>query len=90
MRHQRDIAKLHTTFGDLSLFEEWDRRYYYREAMSFYTMSLEFVIKSLRLNPGDLVLDTGCGQGVHTLQFAMRGIFCKAIDFSSAVLAEAE
>jgi len=90
MRHHSDITNLHRTFEDVSLFEEWDRRYYYKEAMNFYAMSLEFVIKSLRLSPGELVLDAGCGPGVHAMQFARRGIFCKAIDFSSYVLAEAE
>lgn len=90
MRHHNETALLHRTFEDVTLFEEWDRRYYYKEAMNFYTMSLEFVIKSLRLSSGDLVLDAGCGPGLHAMQFARKGIFCKAVDFSSAVLAEAK
>jgi len=40
------------------------------------------VIGDLKLQPGDKVLDVGCGPGRHALELARRGISCTGIDIS--------
>lgn len=90
MTNEAKLKQLHKTFENVSLFEEWDRRYYYPEAIRFYGMAFDFIVKSLNIKPGDIVLDAGCGPGRHAMEFARRGIRCRAIDFSEAVLMEAE
>lgn len=90
MNDEAKLKQLHKTFENVSLFEEWDRRYYYPEAIRFYGMAFDFIVKSLNIKPGDIVLDAGCGPGRHAMEFARRGIRCRAIDFSEAVLMEAE
>ncbi len=64
------IHDLHQTFEDLNLFHEWDRRYYYSEAIRFYGLAFDFIVMSLMIQPGDIVLDAGCGPGKHTVEFA--------------------
>ena len=40
------------------------------------------IISQLRLQPGDRVLDVGCGPGRHSLELGRRGISCHGIDIS--------
>jgi ubiquinone/menaquinone biosynthesis C-methylase UbiE len=90
MVNDAQLNNLQKTFEDVSLYEEWDRRYYYPEAVRFYRLAFDFIVKALGVKPGDVVLDAGCGPAKHTMEFARQGIFCRAVDFSEAVLKEAE
>ena len=40
------------------------------------------VISQLLLEPGQRVLDVGCGPGRHSLELARRGIRCVGVDIS--------
>ncbi|MDP7067969.1 MAG: class I SAM-dependent methyltransferase [Acidimicrobiales bacterium] len=43
---------------------------------------VDAVIEDLGLQPGDQVLDVGCGPGRHALELARRGVICLGIDIS--------
>ena len=45
---------------------------------------VEHIISCLDLEPGDRVLDVGCGPGRHSLELARRGINCLGIDISKS------
>ena len=47
------------------------------------TEEVNQIISQLRLQPGDYVLDVGCGPGRHALELARRGIRCLGIDISA-------
>ncbi len=68
----------------------WDELYY-REPLSlqFYDMAISQVLKLLKANSGDKVLDAGCGAGVHAIRAASHGCFVDALDFSTAALDDA-
>jgi ubiquinone/menaquinone biosynthesis C-methylase UbiE len=80
---------LQQTFENASLFDQWDDRYYYPEAVRFYQMAFDFIAGALGVMPGDTVLDAGCGPARHSMHFAARNVRCVAIDRSEAVLDEA-
>jgi len=41
-----------------------------------------WLIKTVGLQPGDFVLDLGCGPGLYAAQFAQRGIVVTGVDYS--------
>lgn len=43
---------------------------------------IDFVVETLKLGPGDRVLDVGCGPGRHAHELARRGIIVHGIDIS--------
>jgi|TARA_B110000014_G_scaffold62867_2_gene42671 SAM-dependent methyltransferase len=45
-------------------------------------VEVDQIITQLRLQPGDYVLDVGCGPGRHSLELGRRGIRCLGIDIS--------
>jgi SAM-dependent methyltransferase len=47
---------------------------------------VDFLIEELGLNPGNSILDIGCGTGRHSLEFARRGFHVTGVDFSSEML----
>ena len=47
------------------------------------TQEVDFVVDALALEPGDRVLDVGCGPGRHSHELARRGFVAHGIDISS-------
>ena len=43
---------------------------------------IDFLLEVLRIQPGERVLDVGCGPGRHALELARRGIVTHGIDIS--------
>jgi len=43
---------------------------------------VDFVLRELRLKPGDRVLDLACGYGRHSLEFARRGCHVVGVDIT--------
>ena len=59
------------------------REAYLRYAFTRNTsQEVDVVIRDLKLQSGDKVLDVGCGPGRHALELARRGISCTGIDIS--------
>lgn len=68
----------------------WDALYYSDPlALRFYDAAIKAVVDELRPQPGDRVLDAGCGAGVHAIRAARAGCEVDAIDFSRAALDDA-
>lgn len=45
-----------------------------------------FILRQVRLKPGDRLLDLACGQGRHAIEFAGKGIKVVGVDYSSVLL----
>jgi SAM-dependent methyltransferase len=50
---------------------------------------VDFLLEELKLQPGDSVLDVGCGTGRHSIELAKRGYAVTGLDLSSEMLARA-
>ena len=48
---------------------------------------IKLIVDVLRLEPGQRVLDLGCGSGVHTLRLARQSIECVGLDISPSLVA---
>lgn len=64
---------------------------YMNEAYTKNTVKeIDFVVKELKLKPGNSILDIGCGTGRHAVELAKRGYKVAGVDISSGMLAEAD
>lgn len=50
---------------------------------------VDFVVRELKLKPGDSIIDVGCGTGRHSVELARRGFRMTGVDLSSGMLAQA-
>jgi cyclopropane fatty-acyl-phospholipid synthase-like methyltransferase len=50
---------------------------------------VDFIIRELKLKPGQKILDVGCGVGRHSLELTRRGFNVTGLDFSEGMLTEA-
>jgi SAM-dependent methyltransferase len=50
---------------------------------------VDFLLEELSLEPGDAILDVGCGTGRHSIELAKRGYAVTGLDLSSGMLAMA-
>ena len=50
---------------------------------------VDFLLEELSLQPGDSILDVGCGTGRHSIELAKRGYAVTGLDLSSGMLARA-
>jgi 2-polyprenyl-3-methyl-5-hydroxy-6-metoxy-1,4-benzoquinol methylase len=48
---------------------------------------VDFIVEQLGLEPGDRVLDVGCGPGRHSLELARRGMSVHGVDVSETFVA---
>ncbi|MEC9374389.1 MAG: class I SAM-dependent methyltransferase [Planctomycetota bacterium] len=76
-------------FETSDTFKSWDDDYYPPVALRFYDRAIPRMLDLLGAKEGDLVLDAGCGPGVHSIRAAKHGMRMKAIDISEWVLDEA-
>lgn len=67
----------------------WDADYYHPIAERYYDAAVPAMLKEMGAKPGDLVLDAGCGPGVHSIRAARYGARVRAVDLSNQMLAEA-
>jgi SAM-dependent methyltransferase len=75
-------------FESEKLFEDWDDDYYHPLALQLFDRVVGEMLRDIA-SPGDLVLDAGCGPGVHSVRAAKAGYRVQAIDVSETVLARA-
>jgi SAM-dependent methyltransferase len=76
-------------FDKLELYEQWDDDYYHPLALKLYDRAVGDLLDLLRAPAGALVLDAGCGPGVHSIRAAQRGYRVRALDVSQTALDEA-
>ncbi|MBE0431258.1 MAG: class I SAM-dependent methyltransferase [Dehalococcoidia bacterium] len=50
---------------------------------------VDFLLEELELQPGDSVIDVGCGTGRHSIELARRGYAVTGLDLSAEMLARA-
>ena len=50
---------------------------------------VDFLLEELSLQPGDSILDVGCGTGRHSIELTKRGYDVTGLDLSSEMLARA-
>jgi 2-polyprenyl-3-methyl-5-hydroxy-6-metoxy-1,4-benzoquinol methylase len=67
----------------------WDEDYYHKVAVRYYDRALADLLRRMGVKPGDLVLDAGCGPGVHAIRAATYGARVRAVDLSETMLAHA-
>lgn len=75
-------------FGDIGLFEHWDRDYYHPAALPFYDLAIRRMLSALACPAGGTILDAGCGPGEHSIRVAQAGHDVVALDLSEAALQE--
>ncbi len=67
----------------------WDTDYYPPIAERYYDRAVPDMLANMGVRKGDLVLDAGCGPGVHAIRAAKYGAKVQAIDFSVRMLSHA-
>lgn len=76
-------------FEAADTFRAWDDDYYPPIAERFYDKAVARMLGLIGAGPGQLILDGGCGPGVHSIRAAKAGCRVHAIDLSYSVLDEA-
>ena len=79
--HNEDLWR---TFHDNHAHEYMSQWY-----VQHWKEEIDFIVDELNLNPGDRVLDVGCGAGRHSVELARRGCQVTGIDISTGMLDEA-
>jgi cyclopropane fatty-acyl-phospholipid synthase-like methyltransferase len=73
-------------FEQEATVNDWDEDYYPPLAIALYDRSIPWMLQAMGAKPGDLVLDGGCGPGVHSIRAAEYGCRVDAIDLSETML----
>jgi len=69
--------------------DQWDKDYYHPIAMYLYDKAISDMLRLMEIDLGALVLDAGCGPGLHSLRVAKAGYRVCAIDISETMLRRA-
>lgn len=88
MAQDRDHRSEAFLGGD-AIHGEWDADFLGPDLEPLYEALFERIAKGLAFEPGDRVLDAGCGSCVHAARLARRGAHVVGVDFSGAALARA-
>ncbi|MEM9066266.1 MAG: class I SAM-dependent methyltransferase [Planctomycetota bacterium] len=70
--------------------DAWDEHYYKPIALRHYDRAVRIMLDAMRAKDGQLVLDAGCGTGVHSVRTAKYGCNVRSIDISNAMLDRAK
>ncbi len=70
-------------------FDGYAGRYMGEPFVASTAVEADFIETELSLQPGDLILDLGCGTGRHAVELARRGYRVTGVDLSSGMLGEA-
>ncbi|SEW44373.1 Methyltransferase domain-containing protein [Cognatiyoonia koreensis] len=76
-------------FEQEATVNDWDEDYYPPLAIALYDRSIPWMLNAMGAKPDDLVLDAGCGPGVHSIRAANYGCRVHAIDLSETMLSHA-
>ncbi|MEM6751147.1 MAG: methyltransferase domain-containing protein [Planctomycetota bacterium] len=70
--------------------EDWADHYYQPLAVRYYDKAVPAMLTRMGVQPDQLVLDAGCGTGVHSLRTAKFGARVEAMDISHNMLKNAK
>ncbi len=70
--------------------KSWDEDYYHPIAESYYDKAIAKMLKLMGIKSGELIVDGGCGPGVHSIRAAKQGCQVLAIDISQTMVEEAK
>jgi ubiquinone/menaquinone biosynthesis C-methylase UbiE len=76
-------------FEQTATVSTWDEDYYHSTAEQYYNEAVPTMLRLMGVRPGDMVLDAGCGPGVHAIRAVKYGCDVTAIDISKTMLVEA-
>ena len=69
------------------LHQQWISEFYGDRNRKYYDLAYDYIVKFIDTSNGKNILDAGCGNAIHSIQLARRGISnITAVDFSAAVL----
>jgi len=71
---------------DIRTFDSWATDYYEPLALRYYDSAIARMLDLLAVGKGGLILDAGCGTGVHSVRAAKAGYRIEAVDMSEVVL----
>jgi ubiquinone/menaquinone biosynthesis C-methylase UbiE len=77
-------------FEQQATIDSWDRDYYHTIAEDLYDQAISKMLRLMEVERGAVVLDAGCGPGVHSVRVARAGSRVCAVDISDTMLQEAE
>lgn len=70
--------------------EQWDDDYYTPISFWLYDQAISDMLRFMDIEPGETILDAGCGPGVHSIRAARAGVRVCAIDISEEMLKHAQ
>jgi len=79
-----------SVFEKTETFAQWNADYYAPRAQRYYDRAIKRMLTCLAAQPGDLILDAGCGPGDHSIRVAKQGYRVHAIDISRTAITEAK
>jgi ubiquinone/menaquinone biosynthesis C-methylase UbiE len=79
-----------SSLDKIETFQSWAQDYYEPAALRYYDRAIARMVRLLDPKAGSVVLDAGCGTGVHSIRVANLGFKVHAIDISDVVLQEAK
>src|SRR5262245_42125638 len=79
-----------SSLDNIETFQSWAQDYYEPAALKYYDRAIAKMVGILEPARGSVVLDAGCGTGVHSIRVARLGFKVHAIDISGVVLHNAE
>jgi SAM-dependent methyltransferase len=79
-----------SSLDKIETFQSWAQDYYEPAALQYYDRAIAKMVRLLDPKPGTMVLDAGCGTGVHSIRVANLGFKVHAIDISDVVLQSAQ
>jgi SAM-dependent methyltransferase len=77
-------------FEQRATIESWDRDYYHPIAERYYDQAVASMLRLMEVETGAMVLDAGCGPGVHSVRVAREGFRVCAVDISQTMLQAAQ
>jgi len=82
----KESKKLEETLSKPDFHLLWEKTYYSDRNNKFYDLAIDKIIKIIKLDTNDKILDAGCGNATHSIRFAKRGYNVLGIDFSDEAL----
>lgn len=77
-------------FEKEATIRQWDDDYYNPISIWLYDRAISDMLRLMEINPGETILDAGCGPGVHSIRAAKADLRVCAIDISEAMLKHAQ